>query len=115
MAAARDMNSQPNTKLSQYPGGPSGHPLADVTKLERLRRIKVGIQRFGALHPLEPPLRWWQEYAPLDFEGVFPGDVLSACSVGGLKDLGTNWGKMYCLVVSVIELHAYHISLIRNL
>ena len=41
-------------------GGPSGHALADVTKLERLRRIK--------------------EYAPLDFEGVFPGDVLSACS-----------------------------------
>ncbi len=31
-----------------------------------------------------------QEYAPLDFEGK-PGDVLSACSVGGLnagKDLG---------------------------
>lgn len=40
-------------------GGPSGHSLADVLKLERLRRLK--------------------EYAPLDFEGK-PGDVLSGCS-----------------------------------
>eukprot|EP00435_Cladocopium_sp_Y103_P045488 s11_g13.t1 len=40
-------------------GGPSGQALADVVKLERLRRLK--------------------EYAPLDFEGK-PGDVLSGCS-----------------------------------
>lgn len=108
------MNSQPNTKLSQYPGGPSGHALADVTKLERLRRIKVGSKDLGPSIGLSHRCTG-QEYAPLDFEGVFPGDVLSACSVGGLKDLGRNWGKMYCLVVSVIELHTYHISLIRNL
>eukprot|EP00913_Durusdinium_trenchii_P014308 g13424.t1 len=45
-------------------GGRTGKALADVTKLERLRRMK--------------------EYAPLDFEGKV-GDVLSGSSVGASK------------------------------